>query len=265
MAREVVERLHDIRRDFPLALDLFCGHAHVLRALQARHSTKIARLLQTDVHQAVVARAASHADGIISHHQDAFVFREGDHPSKLRVHDDTLHAVLSVGALHWVNDLPALLRAASSKLRADGLVLGALLGGDSLYELRASLHEAEDELLARAAARTSPTVRVGDAARLLADARLLAPAVDVDRVVVSYADMWSVMRHVRAMGEGNALRARHHCAPRRVLDRAAAIYAERFPAPLNNNNNNNNNNNDINNNVGVAATFDLIYFIGWKR
>ncbi|PXF41208.1 Arginine-hydroxylase NDUFAF5, mitochondrial [Gracilariopsis chorda] len=248
MAEQMVERLHDIKRNFPRALDLFCGKAHVLRALQ-RHengATKIGRLYQTDVHEVVVEAARSHADGLIAAEEDAFTFREG---GELKVEDSSLDAVISAGGLHWVNDLVGVVRTACSKLKGDGVFLGVLLGGETLHELRASLQQAEDELLCRAVARTSPTVHVRDAARLLAAARLALPAADVERVVVSYRDMWSVMQHVRAMGEGNALVGRHHWAGRALFERAAAIYAERFGSA---------------DGDGVDATFDLIYVIGWK-
>lgn len=249
MAEQMVERLCDITRDFPLALDLFCGRAHVLRALRrnAAAAGKVGRLLQADVHEVVVEAARRHAHGAVAAADDVLCFREGGDLAEVR--DASLDAVLCAGGLHWANEPERLLRLARRKLRADGVLLGALLGGDTLHELRASLLLAEDELLHRATRRTSPTVAARDAARLLGAARLALPAVDVERVVVSYADMWQLMRHVRAMGEGNALAGRHHWAGRRLLHRAAAIYAQRFASA---------------DGHGIAATFELIYLIGWK-
>lgn len=39
-------------------------------------------------------------------------------------------------SLHWVNDLPGVLVQIKEALKPDGVFLGALLGGDTLFELR---------------------------------------------------------------------------------------------------------------------------------
>lgn len=45
-------------------------------------------------------------------------------------------AILSCMSLHWVNDLPGILVQIREALQPDGVFLGALLGGDTLFELR---------------------------------------------------------------------------------------------------------------------------------
>jgi NADH dehydrogenase [ubiquinone] 1 alpha subcomplex assembly factor 5 len=49
--------------------------------------------------------------------------------------------------MHWVNDLPGALRQVHSVLKPDGVFVGAMLGGDTLFELRSSLQLAEQERL----------------------------------------------------------------------------------------------------------------------
>jgi NADH dehydrogenase [ubiquinone] 1 alpha subcomplex assembly factor 5 len=39
-------------------------------------------------------------------------------------------------SLHWVNDLPGVLVQIKEALKPDGLFLGAMFGGDTLFELR---------------------------------------------------------------------------------------------------------------------------------
>ena len=48
-------------------------------------------------------------------------------------------AIVSCLSLHWVNDLPGVLVQIREALQPDGVFLGALLGGDTLFELRYSL------------------------------------------------------------------------------------------------------------------------------
>ena len=50
-------------------------------------------------------------------------------------------AVMSCLGLHWVNDLPGALIQIREALVPDGVFLGAMFGGDTLFELRcAYLH-----------------------------------------------------------------------------------------------------------------------------
>ena len=45
-------------------------------------------------------------------------------------------AIVSCLSLHWVNDLPGVLVQIKEALQPDGVFLGALFGGDTLFELR---------------------------------------------------------------------------------------------------------------------------------
>ena len=54
-------------------------------------------------------------------------------------------AIVSCLSLHWVNDLPGALVQIREALQPDGVFLGALFGGDTLFELRTSLQLAEVE------------------------------------------------------------------------------------------------------------------------
>lgn len=49
---------------------------------------------------------------------------------------DSQEAIVSCLSLHWVNDLPGVLVQIKEALKPDGLFLGAMLGGDTLFELR---------------------------------------------------------------------------------------------------------------------------------
>ena len=51
--------------------------------------------------------------------------------------------MLSCLSLHWVNDLPGTLVQVRRALKPDGLFLAAMLGGETLKELRAALAESE--------------------------------------------------------------------------------------------------------------------------
>jgi hypothetical protein len=64
---------------------------------------------------------------------------------------------------------------------------------------------------------------------------------------VRYRDMGRLMADLRAMGETNALAARHRAVPPRGLfARAASLYGEAYRDA-----------------DGVAATFETIFLTGW--
>jgi SAM-dependent methyltransferase len=156
--------------------------------------------------------------------------------------------VVSLMALHHVNDLPGALIQIRRALRPDGLFLAALAGGDTLTELRQSLVIAESEVLGGAAPRVAPFADVRALGSLLQRAGFALPVVDSDALVARYDDLFALMRDLRAFGATNALTLRSRKPLRRdVLMRAAAVYAERF----------------ADSDGRLRATFETIWLSGW--
>ncbi len=212
-ATRLAERLDEIRRPFPRALDLG-GHGGVLAQALAGRSG-IETVVHTDFSLALTRRGP--APCVVAD-EEFLPFADG-----------TFDLVASGLSLHWVNDLPGALIQLRRALKPDGLLLASLLGGETLHELRTALLEAEAEETGGAAPRVSPFADVRDAGSLLQRAGFALPVVDADTITVSYPDALALMRDLRAMGEANALAERRRSFSRRgVLLRAAARYAERF-------------------------------------
>ena len=53
---------------------------------------------------------------------------------------------IHIFSLHWVNNLPGVLQKVMSCLKEDGVFLGAMFGGETLFELRTALQVAETEV-----------------------------------------------------------------------------------------------------------------------
>ena len=49
---------------------------------------------------------------------------------------DTVEAIVSAGGLHWIGDIVGSLTQVKHLLKPDGVFVGAVIGGDSLFELR---------------------------------------------------------------------------------------------------------------------------------
>lgn len=63
----------------------------------------------------------------------------------LPLEPSSVDCVISNLALHWINDLPGIFVQINQSLIPDGLFLAAILGGDTLFELRGSIQLAEQE------------------------------------------------------------------------------------------------------------------------
>jgi NADH dehydrogenase [ubiquinone] 1 alpha subcomplex assembly factor 5 len=126
-------------------------------------------------------------------------------------------------SLHWINDLPGALIQLRRVLRPDGLLLASMPALGSLGELRSALTEAELSLCGGASPRVSPFPDLRDCAGLLQRAGFAAPVVDLEEIVVRYADGLHLLRDLRAAGETNAVRARSRSfAPVGLFPRALA-------------------------------------------
>jgi SAM-dependent methyltransferase len=167
---------------------------------------------------------------------------------RLPAADGRLDLAISLLALQTVNDLPGALLQMRRSLKGDGFLIAAIVGGETLTELRQSLTIAESEILGGASPRVAPFVDVRALGGLAQRAGLALPVVDLDRVVVRYPDVFALFADLRAMGGASALQARSRKPLRRdVLLRAAAVYAERFADP----------------DDRLRATFDLVWLAAW--
>src|SRR6185295_1216700 len=99
--------------------------------------------------------------------------------------DASFDLIVALPVLHWVNDLPGALLQLRRTLVPDGLFLAALPGGDSLFELRRALMEAETAATGGLSPRISPMVGVRDAGGLLQRAGFTLPVVDADRLTIA--------------------------------------------------------------------------------
>ncbi len=226
VAERLADRLDDVRRSFPVALDLGCHDGTLGRLLGARGG--IETLVQCDLSPAMARAAAAGSAGRPALAPDA-VRRPAlaADEEALPFAPASFDLVLSVLSLHWTNDLPGALIQIRQALKPDGLFLGALLGGETLTELRGALMQAELELAGGASPRVSPFAELRDAGGLLQRAGFALPVADRDRITVTYPDALALMAELRAMGESNAVWARPRRPTRRaVLLRAAEIYRD---------------------------------------
>src|SRR5262245_51422385 len=212
VAERLADRLDDVTRKFPQTLDLGCHGGEIAAALRGRGG--IETLVQCDLSTAMARRATSNGRAALVADEELLPFAP-----------ESFDLVISNLSLHWVNDLPGSLLQIRQCLKPDGLFLAAMLGGDTLAELRQALMEAELVESGGVSPRVSPFADLRDAGGLLQRAGFALPVVDGDRLTARYADLLGLMRDLRGMGEANAVQARsRRMAPRALFVRADDLY-----------------------------------------
>ena len=99
----------------------------------------------------------------------------------LPLQPESLDLALSALAFQFVNDLPGVLAQIRRALKPDGLLLAAMVGGDTLTELRQSFAAAEAECEGGVSPRVAPFADLRDIGGLLQRAGFALPVTDVDR------------------------------------------------------------------------------------
>lgn len=229
-AEDLADRLATLGRTFEDGIALFNLTGHAANAL--RQSGKLARIERVETNQAFLGED----EGRISD------------PEILELEGKSADLIASLLTLHEVNDLPGMLVQIRNSLRPDGLFLGAMAGAGTLAELRQSLLEAESEISGGASPHIMPFADIRDVGALLQRAGFALPVTDLEEITVRYDSIFGLIRDLRAMGAGNALLARSRKPlSRRVLIRAAEIYAEKFADA----------------DGRLRATFSIIWMSGW--
>ena len=233
VAGDIADRLATVKRRFDLALDLGTPGEAVRAAL-----ARVGSVGTIVAGAACPERGAARTAPFVAADEEALPFG-----------DATLDLVVSALALQFVNDLPGTLVQIRRALKPDGLLVAALLGGETLTELRESFAAAESETTGGVSPRVAPFADLRDLGALLQRAGFALPVTDTDRLTVRYDSAFALMHDLRRMGATNILVDRRWRPLRRTtLMRMAEIYAERFADP----------------DGRVRATFEIVWLSGWS-
>jgi SAM-dependent methyltransferase len=226
VAGDLVDRLSLVTRKFGLAADVGTP-GDALRKLIRKDNLAV---------RIVAVGPPGQGEGVVADEE------------ALPLADGSLDLAVSALALHFVNDLPGALIQIRRALKPDGLFLAAMLGGQTLNELREAFAAAESEIEGGVSPRVAPFADLRDAGALLQRAGFALPVADVDRLTVRYDSTFTLMHDLRRMGAANAMIERRRTPLRRAtLMRMAEIYAERFSDA----------------DGRLRASFDVVWLSGW--
>ncbi len=167
----------------------------------------------------------------------------------LTIEDDGYDLISSVLDMHAVNDLPGLLYQIRTRLKPDGLFLGAMFGGETLHQLRESLMQTEITLKGGVSPRVFPMADKQQMGALLQRAGFALPVIDSEIVTATYDNMFKLMHDLRGMGETNIIAERSRISTgKQFFMQAAEHYAKNYSDT----------------DGRIEATFEIIYLIGWS-
>ncbi|XP_008795315.1 putative methyltransferase At1g22800, mitochondrial [Phoenix dactylifera] len=245
VAENLLDRLEDCTKTFPTALCLG-GSSEAIRRLLRGHGG-VEKLIMMDTSFDMVKRLKDSEKKFPNNNLETF-FVVGDEEF-LPIKESSVELVISCLGLHWTNDLPGAMIQCRLALKPDGLFLAAILGGETLKELRIACTVAQMEREGGISPRLSPLAQVRDAGNLLTRAGFTLPGVDVDEYTVRYDSALELVEHLRAMGETSALLQRSTILKRDTALATAAVYQSMFGAE----------------DGSVPATFQVIFMTGWRE
>ncbi|XP_020554590.1 putative methyltransferase At1g22800 isoform X2 [Sesamum indicum] len=198
VAENLLDRLEDCKKTFPTALCMGGSLEAIRRLLQGRGG--IEKLIMMDTSHDMV-KLCKQAEQSSPNKNVETSFIVGDEEF-LPVKESSLDLVISCLGLHWTNDLPGAMIQSRLALKPDGLFLAAILGGETLRELRIACTVAQMEREGGISPRLSPLAQVA----------------------------LELIEHLRTMGETNALLQRSKILKRDTALATAAVYESMFAA-----------------------------------
>lgn len=251
IALRLVDRLYDVNRtEFPITVDLGANTGNIYKALTKNAAIERIRTLHMiDSSPYMLYRdrkewekyldekyptpttttpsgtsSSSSSLRIIPHVQSL-------ENTPLPFNDQSVDLVLSSCSLHWINDIPKVLTEVKRILKPDGIFLCALLGGDTLHELKESFYNADMQLYGGITPHISPMVGIADAGNLISNAGFGIPTVDTDTFTIEYPSPYSLYRHLQNMGENNAVIGLRSGIRKTLFSLTADIYANTYGTP----------------------------------
>jgi SAM-dependent methyltransferase len=228
VAAELADRLAGINRSFATIVVHGAGDRSLAAGLRDRLAET--RVVETDV----VPRAGV---GLVFD-DEALPFAAG-----------SVDAFVHASGLETVNDVPGALAQIRQALKPDGLFLAALLGGETLKELRSAWLWADSETYSGASPRVAPLVDVAAWGALLGRTGFALPVVDRDRLTVRYAHPLDLMSDLRRLGLANSMFERSRRPVTRGLLAGVVDRYRRTGADLDGR---------------MRAAFEVVYLTGWS-
>jgi malonyl-CoA O-methyltransferase len=189
VGQRLLQRLDLVKIQPDRILDLGSGTGQCIPDLLARY--KKAQVVALDIALPMLWRARKRGRWL---RKPRCVCADAE---RLPFADSSFDLVFSNLMLQWCVELEVVFTELQRVLRPGGLLLFTSFGPDTLHELRGSWQQVDGYSHVNAFADMHD---VGDA---LLRTRFADPVMDVERLTVTYADVWKLMRELKQIGAHN--------------------------------------------------------------
>lgn len=203
MARRMGERLDMIRIDPQQILDGGCGLGADRSMLCLRYPK--ARWIGVDSSLGMLTEGQSEDLATTGFFRRLFNrgrssgrSRIGADLSALPIRYQSMDLVWSNAALHWIDDLPAMLQEFHRVLCVGGLLMFSLFGPDTLKELRLATQAVMRS--SKRVDRSQSFVDMHDIGDMLVHSGFSDPVMDMETLTLTYADPWQALLELKKMG-----------------------------------------------------------------
>jgi malonyl-CoA O-methyltransferase len=194
VGRRLLERLDLVRIDPQRILDLGTGTGHCIPSLFARFGN--AEVVALDIAWSMLAQARKRGRWL---RRPRCVCGDAE---RLPFADGRFELVFSNLTLQWCTDMGATFHELQRVLRPGGLLLFTTLGPDTLRELRDSWRSVDGY------SHVNGFFDMHDVGDELLKARFSNPVMDVERLTLTYPDVWKLMRELKQLGAHNVTAGR---------------------------------------------------------
>ena len=242
LQREVADRMFERLELVKLApaqmLDAGCGTGYAGPKLRGRYPD--ARLIELDLAMAMLKVAAGRV-GLLGKVFGKRHWQVCADLEALPLANDSVDLVWSSLAMQWLNEPDVAFRECHRVLRPEGLLMFSTFGPDTLLELKQAFGQVDDR------PHVNRFIDMHDLGDALSHAGFSAPVMDMEKIVLTYADVRSVMRDLKAIGAHNVAMGRSRgLMGKQAFARAEAAYEQ------------------LRRDGKLPATYEVVYGHAWK-
>jgi malonyl-CoA O-methyltransferase len=194
VAQRLLQRLELMKIAPQRILDLGCGTGRSIPGLMAHY--RRAEVVALDIALPMLARARTRGRWL---RKPRLVCGDAE---RLPFADGSFDLVFSNLMLQWCVDIEATFGELQRVLRPGGLLLFTSFGPDTLHELRSSWASVDGY------SHVNAFLDMHDVGDALVRTQFSDPVMDIERLTVTYPDVWQLMRELKQIGAHNVTAGR---------------------------------------------------------